>query len=144
MDQVRLDAIKERVAMATPGPWESGQIVGKRSYCVIDDDSFVARKMTRKDSEFIAHAREDVPALVAEIEDLHELRKDDFLVLCDAKEEVKAIQQENARLQELLEGNDGMSVAEIRNQFVDLHRDFLQELHKNKKLREALDGESND
>lgn len=30
------------------------------------------------------------------------------------------------RMEKLLEGNDGMSVAEIKSQFVDLHRDSLK------------------
>ncbi|WP_107841685.1 hypothetical protein [Metasolibacillus meyeri] len=46
------------------------------------------------------------------------------------------------RLQEMLEGNDGMSVREIRAQFVDLHRQLLAS--QNEKLRKALAGESND
>ncbi|MEG0450923.1 MAG: hypothetical protein RR595_13790 [Lysinibacillus sp.] len=46
--------------------------------------------------------------------------------------------EEIDRLQNLLEGNDGMSVKDIRNQFVDLHRDFLNTQTENKRLREAL------
>lgn len=50
-----------------------------------------------------------------------------------------ALLKENARLQELLEGNDGMSVKDIRNQFVNLHRDFLIVQTENKRLHEALE-----
>ncbi|WP_036163869.1 hypothetical protein [Lysinibacillus sphaericus] len=103
MNQEQLNAIKECVAKATPGPWESGQIDGKRSFCVIDKDSFVAKNMTRKDSEFVAHAREDVPALVEYIESLHELRKDDFLVMCESKDEVRKMRLKVERLQKALE-----------------------------------------
>jgi hypothetical protein len=41
-------------------------------------------------------------------------------------------------LEKLLEGNDGMSVKEIRDQFTDLHRDFLKVQNENKRLRDAL------
>ncbi|WP_042472864.1 hypothetical protein [Bacillus ndiopicus] len=47
-------------------------------------------------------------------------------------------------LQEMLEGNDGMSVKEIRAQFVDLHRQLLASQQENEKLRKAMAGESND
>lgn len=52
------------------------------------------------------------------------------------------LQRENERLKNLLKGNDGMSVLEIRSQFVDLHRDWLglrkenEQLHKR---RERMD-----
>lgn len=46
-------------------------------------------------------------------------------------------------LEKMLEGNDGMSVKEIRAQFVDMHRDYLRDYSKseneNKRLREALE-----
>lgn len=44
------------------------------------------------------------------------------------------------RLQEMLEGNDGMSVREIRAQFVDLHRQLLAAQRKIK----SLEREQND
>ncbi|MBE1554782.1 hypothetical protein [Sporosarcina limicola] len=41
-------------------------------------------------------------------------------------------------LEELLQGNDGMSVKEIRIQFIDLHRHSLSIEKENKQLREAI------
>lgn len=50
-------------------------------------------------------------------------------------EQVKQVQG----LESLLEGSDGMSVKEIRHQFVDLHRSSLNLEKENKRLREALE-----
>lgn len=79
MTSEELAAIKARAEAATPGPWkrsdeESGDYyapgwsveapieVGSMSLAVSIDD--------KPDAEFIAHARTDVPALVAAVEDL--------------------------------------------------------------------------
>lgn len=79
MNQEQLNAIKERVAKATSGPWE----IDRNS----DDCDFITDIWFNQDgdhvevhdksvmqsvlnAEFIAHSREDVPALVAEIERL--------------------------------------------------------------------------
>lgn len=81
-DGLDLGAIEARAAAATPGPWEadhntpfSDELVGifatdQKRYvlrvedqCMVDDDQ-IART---PDAEFIAHARTDVPALVAEV-----------------------------------------------------------------------------
>lgn len=43
------------------------------------------------------------------------------------------------RLQTLLEGNDGMSVREIKAQFMHLHRQKMAVKRENEKLREALE-----
>jgi hypothetical protein len=61
----RLDEIDARAGKATPGPWrESGS-------CIIQTDH-VTRDVweipqCKSDTLFIAHARDDVPALVAEV-----------------------------------------------------------------------------
>lgn len=80
MNQGQLNAIKERVAKAKSGPWD----INRNS----DDDVFVTDiwfdgedgghveihgdtvASSIYNAEFIAHAREDVPALVAEVERL--------------------------------------------------------------------------
>jgi hypothetical protein len=54
MDDKQLTEIEARVSAATPGPWTT-----------YDDDS-------EADAEFIAHAREDIPALLAEVKQLRE------------------------------------------------------------------------
>ncbi|MGE8004007.1 hypothetical protein [Lysinibacillus sp. NPDC093216] len=92
MNPEQLNAIKERVANATPGPWESGQIEGEKSYCVIDNDSFIGKGMLRKDSEFIAHAQEDVPALVTEVERLKADRERWFKRESSLQKEIERLQ----------------------------------------------------
>lgn len=87
MKQEQLQAIRERCEKATPGPWfvaEEG--FGKKScptvyaagkelrYIAFCDDKFNFEQMTDNlaNAKFIAHAREDVPALLAEVERLQE------------------------------------------------------------------------
>jgi len=62
VDQKTLDAIKARCEAATPGPWtvSLGDL-----HCIIPEDSNGIN-----DWHFCANAREDVPALVAEVERL--------------------------------------------------------------------------
>ena len=60
----RLDEIEARTTAATEGPWEllgGGEYVSGPDILVAPDDGGV----TSADAEFIAHARQDAPALVA-------------------------------------------------------------------------------
>jgi hypothetical protein len=81
-----LQVIEERAAAATPGPWES--YVEGRDHLAGDnfirtgglDDScpdlYVqhgSAPATVEDQDFVAHARQDVPRLVAEVRRLHAL-----------------------------------------------------------------------
>lgn len=67
----QLEAIRERVEKATAGPWEYN---AKIDSITAEDDygSFIIADDTETvvDAEFIAHAREDIPKLLAEIERL--------------------------------------------------------------------------
>ena len=96
MAELDLDAIRARAEAATPGPWEPDTSV--RGDCVVwgPDGQFlltqqaephwlpdangaprqVAFDVDRRDCEFIAHAREDIPALLAEIERLRAKAED--------------------------------------------------------------------
>lgn len=75
---IDLEAIKARCEAATPGPWlENVSIVHvdapdetpSRDAIVADTHwDGKAFERVRGDAEFIAHARQDVPALVAEVE----------------------------------------------------------------------------
>lgn len=67
---VRLEAIAERASRATEGPWarfETHQadnfVVGPRGF--IREDIVSGPTYERSNAEFIAHARTDVPTLVA-------------------------------------------------------------------------------
>ncbi len=73
MKQEQLNAIKERVAKATPGEWRSmdtGHV--RKHYSVGNEEEFVAHTYDVNDAEFIAHAHKDVPTLLAEVERLRE------------------------------------------------------------------------
>lgn len=111
----QLNAIKERVAKAMPGPWYRGE--GYEQMCpgyyvaseangliVLAEEEGILRD---EDVQFIAHAREDVPALIAEVEryrDIwyHGLGKADAEIQANLHV-IEAQQQENARLREALE-----------------------------------------
>lgn len=92
MTQEQLDAIRERVDTATDGPWapwldQDGKphmhgrlMVGVAAGVIPDGETWVegpdvnnpvAETYTPEDRTFISHAREDVPALLAEV---HRLR----------------------------------------------------------------------
>jgi len=80
MNAEQLNAIKERAEKATPGPWFFDVGRKERLDCrpaVIEHfdydhgESFIHGDIADiTDAEFIANAREDVPALVAEVERL--------------------------------------------------------------------------
>ena len=79
-DTPDLDAIRARAEAATPDPW----IVNyeeEDNYSVTPNgrwESGVAFAAKAPDAEFIAHAREDVPALLVEVERLRR-RRDELL-----------------------------------------------------------------
>ena len=65
----RLDEIEARTTAATEGPWWKNQYSDEWEVCGHEDSCgnpyLVASEAYREDAEFIAHARQDVPALVA-------------------------------------------------------------------------------
>jgi predicted RNase H-like nuclease (RuvC/YqgF family) len=72
LTQEELEAIRKRAEAATPGPWGKEfrygiSIITNYGFNVIDEDGGVTKY---PDAEFIAHARQDVPKLLAEIERL--------------------------------------------------------------------------
>lgn len=90
MSAEQLNAIKERAAKATPGPWESDCFgVGVAPY---GSESDLAHVNDWDDATFIAHAREDVSALVAEVERLRAELEDIFAV---ATEEAACLSYES-------------------------------------------------
>ena len=66
MDINEINDIKERCEKATPGPWKS-YIEGRDH---TSGSSFIA---TTNDQDFIAAARQDVPALIEEVYRLRQL-----------------------------------------------------------------------
>lgn len=81
MNQERLDEIRERVAKATPGPWRvinHPLRTGVGGIAAVADDELIVETDSgyyppmRPDADFIAHARQDVPDLLAEVARLME------------------------------------------------------------------------
>src|SRR5690625_1706277 len=77
-----LAEIKERAEKASEGPWDVDVPVDycancENGYEIVQSELFlapiVAELNVADDAEFIAHAREDIPKLLAEIERLREL-----------------------------------------------------------------------
>jgi hypothetical protein len=77
-----LTAIRQRTESATPGPWkykvpfEAPDQPTIRNY---DDDtviSVVCGMGTYEDAEFLTHAREDIPMLLAEVDRLRNIEKE--------------------------------------------------------------------
>lgn len=80
MNQEQFNAIKERVAKATPGPWESEETTEghidifnpNEDYAICQTGNETYDCLNDGDTEFIKHSITDVPALVAEVERLNE------------------------------------------------------------------------
>ena len=71
MDAKYLAEIKAREQAATRGPWEmSNEPKGSGFFGTIHGKAGVSFSGNRADNEFIAHARTDIPALLAEVERL--------------------------------------------------------------------------
>lgn len=66
-----IDAIEERANAATPGPWETAYDTGESIHAeptlYAPGNVEIAATFRADDDRFIAHAREDVPALIAEV-----------------------------------------------------------------------------
>ena len=74
MDEAKLQEIEARANAATPGPWigdgEFGFVFQRgasRAHCIARLDHEDVRDTSGADLAFIAHARTDVPALIAEV-----------------------------------------------------------------------------
>lgn len=74
MTKLDLEAIKARCKVATPGPWYTSADDSNKIPKVFYEDLHLRKRralaygLSNDDQEFIAHARTDVPALVAEVE----------------------------------------------------------------------------
>lgn len=74
-DKLDLEVIKQRTEDATDGPWRfTPEVLGIKSTTVMAGEEqvgyFSVGQAQPHDAEFIAHARQDLPALVAEVERL--------------------------------------------------------------------------
>lgn len=141
MSDLDLDAIKARCAAATPGPWEWDEYSesdnetvvasGLKTPDVIPDGDWDAGAvlrptaphvpsevvMKRRDAEFIAHARTDVPALVAEVErwkERAEVAKAAFQVQTREVERLLRVKLKEAHLLRIEAQNPGIDMDEVR------------------------------
>jgi len=94
MNAEQLNAIKERVAKATPGPWRSAGLYGVRT----QNDEALSIPLRPEDATFIASSREDVPALVTEVEQLRALLRQRDRQLEGERKGSQRVQAENDRL----------------------------------------------
>jgi hypothetical protein len=71
-----LDEIELRSASATPGPWKSyiegKNMVSGSSFIQTGGEDIYLTGATEADQDFIAGARQDVPALIAEVRRLRQ------------------------------------------------------------------------
>lgn len=67
-----LDEVKARCENAALGPWIASDILDNDGGGVVDNDDHIicGSRTARKNSTFIAHAREDIPRLLALVERL--------------------------------------------------------------------------
>ena len=72
-----IEEIKRRCGQATPGPWKS-YVEGREEmsgsdFIMTGGEDIYLTGATAADQDFIAHARQDIPKLVAEVERLKKL-----------------------------------------------------------------------
>jgi len=69
--------IKKRCERATPGPWKSyvegRESMSGSSFIMTGGEDIYLTGATVADQDFIAHARQDIPSLIAEVERLRKL-----------------------------------------------------------------------
>lgn len=139
MNQEQLNAIKERVAKVSAGEWECRYIGHSRpQYSVVNAEEYVAHIYDVNDAEFIANAREDVPALVAEVEYLREMLRDTRKVVRQKVKEVKTLQnacKNHKAKQEVLEFHLKVSIQHAE----ELDSELEAEVTDNEQLRKALE-----
>lgn len=72
-----IEAIRERAEKATEGPWYYALNINEQTgepdvlpHVISDTQEVISENMYDENAEFIAHAREDIPKLLAEVERL--------------------------------------------------------------------------
>lgn len=117
MTEEEIQAIEARANAATEGPWEVRALAGYPNECwagpAIDAPGYsdfytgYEGEISRPNAEFIAHARTDVPALVAEIRRLRSVNSAGHSCtmlaeqLATAQEEVRKLRRELAKSEEI-------------------------------------------
>src|SRR5437764_1063361 len=72
-----IEDVKKRCTAATPGPWrsyvEGREQMSGSDFIMTGGEDIYLTGATAADQDFIAHARQDIPMLVAEVERLKKL-----------------------------------------------------------------------
>jgi len=104
---VDLDAIRARAEAATPGPWRAEQYDDcfiEPKICMIPANGCYDYKKFWGNSQFIAHAREDIPALLDYIDRITETERIECYATQQIEAERDALLEEVERLREALKG----------------------------------------
>jgi len=126
MSELDLDAIEARAKAARVGPWkhvEMGRVFDAHALVTAgyvkypgDDDpedetpeTLAAEKLTEDTGKFIAHAREDVPALIAE---LRRLREENVMISNAFGDSLEGWLADKTELTKLREENKWIPVTE--------------------------------
>ncbi|GAB0167480.1 hypothetical protein LSPCS325_09170 [Lysinibacillus sp. CTST325] len=146
MDQKQLNAIKERVANATPGPWVSEEtaeghidILSPNEYytiCQTQNENIDC--LNEGNTEFIKHSITDVTALVVEVERLREMLRGTRKTVRLKVKEVKTLQnacKKHKAKQEALEFQLKVSIRHAE----ELDEELESEVAENEQLRKALE-----
>lgn len=99
----QLSEIRDRLAQATPGPWVSFLAYGTDRWEVDQRNGPIvcgnlgpaANRYSGGNAAFIAHAREDIPALLVTIDALTQAQR-------DQAERLAAVERQNVRLRAVL------------------------------------------
>lgn len=113
-----VEPIEQRAKRATPGPWlwEKEDEDGAGACIITADNTYLGEMMHDHDELFAAHARTDIPTLIAELRSLAECND---AMVCAIKEAVDLLGPEYCdegkplhalqRVLEWKEGDDGRS-----------------------------------
>ncbi len=145
MDQKQFDAIKERTKNTTEGPWEM-RASFDGDYVVVGENPIppIATYLFDYDAEFIAHAREDVQALVAEVERLKADRDRWFKRESSLQKEIERLQvieiETDSKLCEQKKEIEQLqkSITWYDHEHSRLHNIGAETALENERLREAL------
>lgn len=141
MNQKQLEEIKGRIEKATPGPWKAKKNCAG-SFVVHGegtDESYFAwlcsRGETSADFDFIAHARQDMPALIAEVEQLQTAQLKAFNAGYDVQQKHidETVRQYGAEIDRLTGERD-----EARQDCANAERLNMEIADENAALRKAL------
>lgn len=106
----KLEAIRKRAEAATPGPWEARFATGEPEQVMTNEPPYYLPR-NFYDCEFIANARQDIPALLRLVDELRGQRNDwikvSYSMWTRVAEEIK--QKDQAAL-------DAMDVKPLENE----------------------------